>query len=137
MIYKETIDAWMGLGTPNATEAVLNSDRIFNLKARGSESSFEYSLDTADRREKPTTIWSQSTVATVTAEFDKALLTRVMTLSLYPDDDITATPVNKYINYKDFIYAYPHEAGNSNSWVLYDGGRGVVSDSLTELVADA
>lgn len=135
MIYKETISSWIGIGAPTPSIAVLNTDRITSLRARGSESTFEYSLDQADRREKPTTIWGESTVATVMAEFDKALLTRVMTLKLYPDDDVTATPVNKYIRYKDFIYAYAYDT--TKAWVVYEGGKGIVNDSIDDLVSDA
>ena len=135
MIYKETIDTWFGIGAPNASVAVLNTDRITTLKARGSGASFNYSVDQADRRVKPTLVWGTTAAATIQASFDSALLTRVMTLNVYPDDDITQSTVAKYIRYKDFIYAYDHDG--SNSWVLHEGGRVIVSDTLDTLVSNA
>ena len=137
MLYKETIDSWIGLGAPTPSTAVLNTVRIFELKVKGSGASFRYSLDVNDRRDKPTLIWGDTSVANIKISFDSALTSNVMTLNVYPGDDVSENTTAKHIDYDEFVYAYAHEAGAANSWVVYDRGRVVVSETLDELVTAA
>jgi hypothetical protein len=49
---------------------------------------------------------------------DDVLDSNAMLLKVFPDDDPTATPVNKYIDYADFAYAFNGESAGT-SWVHY------------------
>jgi len=140
MLFKETIVTWKGLGAPTATTVVLNTNRVNLFKVRAStKSDFYYSINPWDRKSKPGFIQATSSVATLTTAFDTALDSNVMELVVYPNDDITATPVSKYIDYADFAYAYAYEDDWTKSWVVYTTKafgqvRVLVNNSLDELV---
>lgn len=140
MLFKETIVDWKSLKGPSATTLVLNTNRVGLFKVRDSSySDFYYSLNPWDRREAPVFVQATSTVAALTTALDTVLDSNVMELVIYPDDDITATPVSKYIDYADFSYAYAYESDWEKSWVVYYSKafkwhRVLVNNSLDELV---
>lgn len=140
MLFKETVVTWKGLAGPTATTIVLNTNRVGLFKVRDtSYSDFYYSINPWDRRDKPHFVQATSTVATLTTAFDTALDSNVMELVVYPDDDVTQTPVAKYIDYEDFAFAYAKEDDWTKSWVVYSTKafkevRVLVDNSLDELV---
>ena len=121
MLFKDTITAVKGLNGPSAGVLVLNTNRIGLYKVRATtKSDYFYSLNQYDRREKPLFFQSSSAVATLTSALDTVLNSNVYAMPVFPDDDITQTPVTKYLNYEDFAYAVAHETHpNLYSWVYY------------------
>ena len=140
MLFLETVVSAKGLNFPTASALVLNTNRIGLFMVRAtSYSKYYYSLNLLDRREKPGFINATSTVAALIAALDTSLDSNAMELVVYPDDDVTATPVVKYIDYADFSYAYAYEADWTKSWVVYSTKafkeiKVLVNNSLAELV---
>jgi hypothetical protein len=117
MLFLETIRGWKGLNAPTATSVLLNTNRIGLLEADGSNSKFYYTLNLYDRREKPHFIEATTSLANVRVAMNDVLDSIEMWLKVFPNDDITASTVNKYIDYADFAYAYAYDA--TRSWVVY------------------
>jgi hypothetical protein len=140
MLFKETIVSAQGIGFPTASVLVLNTNRVNTFKVRASSySDYYYSINPWDRQDQPGFVQATSTVAALIAAFDTSLDSNAMELVVYPLDDITATPVAKYIDYADFAYAYAYEADWTKSWVVYTTKafgkkRVLVNNSLDELV---
>lgn len=140
MLFKETIVTWRGIGVPTASVVVLNTNRVNLFKVRAStKSDFYYAINPWDRRSSLGFIQATSSVSTLTTAFDTALNSNVMTLAIYPSNDVTQTPVNKYIDYEDFAYAYAYESDWTKSWVVYTTKafkevKVLVNNSLDELI---
>lgn len=140
MLFLETIVSWKAVHAPSATSVILNTNRVGTFKVRASSySDFYYSLNPVDRRDNPGFIEATSTVANLKTAFDTVLNSNVMVLKVYPLNDLTATPVNKNIDYADFAYAYAHETDWEKSWVVYYAKgfkriKVLVNNSLAELI---
>ena len=119
MLFLETIRGWKGLNVPSATSVLLNTNRIGLLEADGSNSKFYYTIKPGDRRDSATFIQATTTVANIIVAMDDVLSSNAMDLPVFPDDDITASTVQKYIDYTDFAYAVGHESEADKSWVYY------------------
>ena len=119
MLFLETIRSWKGSNVPSATSVLLNTNRVGLLEADGSNSQFYYTMNPRDRRESATYIQATTSVANVIVAMDDVLATNAMDLPVFPDDDITASTVQKYIDYEDFAYAVGHDSEADKSWVYY------------------
>lgn len=120
MLFKETIRSWKGIGAPSATTVLLNTNRVGLLEADGSNSKFYYTMNPLDRRESAGYVLATTSAANVIVAMDDVLSSNAMALPIFPDDDVTASAVTKYIDYADFAYAVPHgTTPASYSWVYY------------------
>ncbi len=119
MLFLETIREWKGLNVPTATSVLLNTNRIGLLEADGSNSQFYYTMNPVDRREKASHIKATTTVANIIVAMDDVLSSNAMSLPVFPNDDITQSTVQKYIDYADFAYAVGHATEADKSWVYY------------------
>jgi hypothetical protein len=119
MLFVETIKSWKGPNAPTATSVLLNTNRIGLLQVEPTnDSKYYYTMNLYDRREKPHLIVGDTIVANIIVAMDDVLDSNAMLLKVFPDDDPTATPVNKYIDYADFAYAFNGESAGT-SWVHY------------------
>lgn len=140
MLFKETVVSAKGLNFPTASVLVLNTNRVGLFKVRAtSYSDYYYTVNPVSRRDKPGFIQATSTVAALISALDTALDSNAMELVVYPNNDVTATPVSKYIDYADFAYAYAKEDDATKSWVVYSTKafkevKVLVNNSLDELI---
>lgn len=141
MIFKTTITGYTGDMFHGTGEYVINTNRTSKYTAEGATSKILYVYRQRDRRSKSMEAFCSSTVADITAAMDKPLSSNVMTLATFPNEDLTKTPVTKYIRYDDFVYAKAYSKNSAYSMITYlwrgDVIREVVNSTLDELIAEA
>lgn len=142
MILKTDITQFTGTVFKNLGDHVINTENLGRPRAvNGSGSQFFYSDTVSDRRSKPMAVYSSSTLATIKAAIDAALSSNIMTLNIFTGNNITQATVAKYINYKQFVYAFAHRLDSSYSWVTFVERGSVtkvlVDNSLDQLVSVA
>lgn len=117
---------------------VLNTARINALQAYDTNySQFKYLVRDKDRRSTPDHITTSSTVATIQTACESSLLTNLMYLPVYVDDDITSTPVTVYEPYSDFAFARPdHSDPDSRSYVYFSESPSHLKRYLVNLTID-
>ncbi len=139
MLFLETVEAVRGIGAPSPGSILLNTNRLGAFKVRAStKSGFYYTILKDDRREKALYIDATTTVANLIVAVDDILASDAMLLKEYPNEDITATPVNKYILYADFAYAIAYPGDATKSIVYYAAKanklvKSVINESLASL----
>jgi hypothetical protein len=139
MLFLETVEEWKGLNVPLAGSILLNTNRIGAFKLRAStKSGFFYTLRPEDRRDKAGYVHATTSVANIIVAMDDVLTSNAMLLKEYPNGDITATPVDKYIDYADFVYAVAYPGDATKSIVTYGAKsfaliKAVVNESLASL----
>jgi len=142
MLFKTTVSSYTGSIFKNTGEHVLNTDRILRYNDRdGSSTSILYAGNKHDRRSAPMPALITATVSEIKSSMDQALGSNVMTLSVFPGDDVTATPVDKYIDYADFMHASPLPSNSSYSIVTISNNfsttKAVVNSTLDAIVSSA
>ena len=139
MLFLETVEAWTGIHVPSAGSILLNTNRLGAFKVRDStKSGFYYTILKDDRREKAGYIDATTSVANLIVAADDVLSSNAMLLKEYPNEDITATPVNKYILYEDFAYAIAYPGDATKSIVYYTAKankliKSIVNETLASL----
>ena len=86
---------------------LLNTNRICEMRVSGTnDSRFLYSNDPDDRRDSPDRIKSDSSVAVITSFHDAEPFSKFGTFPIFPDMDVTETPVDTTIEFKDIAYLW-------------------------------
>ena len=103
-------------------EFILNTNRITEMQLVGTDDSqFLYSDDPDDRRDSPGFIECVTSPTAITAYHDGVAESKFADLDIYPDMDITATPVTHTIEWDDIAYIYQtyHDIGRTVSHMVY------------------
>ena len=102
---------------------VLNPFFITDMKSHTKGSTFHYSDNPGDRREKWSTIICNKTVALIEAIMDTAAANNWITLPIHPNNNPEKTAVNTTINWSTIAYADRYNPDPENHcWVIYDKG---------------
>lgn len=83
---------------------ILNPNRMTDIKATDSGSSFLFSDNHRDRREANSFVECNSTVAELRTAYDTACFSNFVTFGFYPKNDPTRTPVDTTIDIDDIAY---------------------------------
>ena len=139
MIFQTEVTDYTGDVFKNLGQHVLNTDRIAKHRAvNGSSSSFFYTDRGSDRRRKPMPANCGSTPTEIQTAMDSVLNSNRMPLNVFPGNNTSEDTVERYISYKDFIFATPHRLNAHHSWVTIVEGfkitKLLVDSSLTDLV---
>ena len=106
-----------------ARDFVLNPHFIADLVTHTKGSTFAYSDNFGDRRERHSTIICNKTVSEITAYFDTTPDSNAITLPIYPNNNAEKIPVDTTIQWSTIAYADRYNPDpEKNCWVIYDRG---------------
>jgi len=115
-------------------DRLINTFRIFALKVRGSTGSmFHYSIGRVSDKHPSCIIKSTDTVASIVTESDTAFDSSLLTLSEYPDRDLSATTETIYLNAMEFVVA---EEYSTHTALVYSKGRDLIRIYVDETIAE-
>ena len=142
MLLKTDITEFTGTIFKNLGDHVINTENLNRPKAvNGSGSQFFYSDTSSDRRSKPMPVYCDASLTAIKGAMDAVLSSNAMTLNIFTNNDITQSTSEKFINYKQFVYAFGHRLNTSYSWVTFVERGSVtkvlVDNSLDQLVSAA
>jgi len=134
MLLKATSKKWEGSrneklrisDTTNGVSVLFNGSHINGLLVRAStKSSFMYNDNVHDVREKPSYVETESTVATIKAAADLTFQSTFVSLLVYPNNDLTATPVATLVNCESIAYVLKHATypATKSVVVYYEGSK--------------
>ena len=104
-------------------EFLLNPHFITNLISHTKGSTFAYSDNIGDRRESPSQIICNKTVAQITTYADTTPATYAVTLPIYPNNNPDKTPVDTTILWETISYVDRYNPDPEHKcWVIYDKG---------------
>jgi hypothetical protein len=104
-------------------EFVLNPYFISELKTHTKGSTFHYSDNFGDRREGPSTIICDHTVAQIKAHADTTANSNFIKLPIYINNNRNNSTVDTTINWATIVYADRYNPNPENTcWVVYDRG---------------
>jgi hypothetical protein len=128
------------LDKTNGTWYIVNTNRMYEITTNYNGDATMYFFDNKfDARDGGARFTIDRTVATVILAADNVITENMVTLYIYPDDDITATPVATTVPKVNVAYAktdgYSY-ATDTRSWVTYvdDAWRVKTALCLTNLV---
>lgn len=141
MIFKTAITQHTGTVFHNLGNHVLNTDMLGRVRSIDGASQFFYTDATLDRQRKPMPVYCDSTLAAIQSAINTVLLSNVMDLDIFINNDITESTLSKFINYSQFIYAFGHALNTDYSWVTYVENfhitKSLVNASLDDLITVA
>jgi hypothetical protein len=102
---------------------VLNPLKISDLLTHTKGSTFKFSDNFGDRRERYSNIICDKTVAEIKAILDTAPFSNAITLPIHPNNNPEKTPVNTTIQWAQICYADRYNPDPENHcWVIYNLG---------------
>jgi len=102
---------------------VLNPLKISDLLPHAKGSTFKFSDNFGDRRERYSTIICDKTVAQITAILDTAPFSNAITLPICPNNNHEKTPVDTVIQWSQICYADRYNPDPENfCWVIFNKG---------------
>jgi hypothetical protein len=102
---------------------VLNPLFITDLKTHAKGSTFKYSDNFGDRRERWSTVICDHSVAQITTHMDEAAHTNAITLPIHPNNNPEKTAVDTTIQWRTIAYVDRYNPDPENHcWVIYDKG---------------
>jgi hypothetical protein len=102
---------------------VINPLKISDLKSHAKGSTFKFSDNFGDRRERYSTIICDKTVAQITTALDTAPHTNVITLPIHINNNPEKDTVNTTIQWGQICYADRYNPDPENHcWVIYNRG---------------
>ena len=119
-----------------AGEKLLNTTRIFDLKVRGGTGSiFHYSIGRVGDQRPSCVVISTDTVASIVTEAETLFSSNLLSLSEYPDRDISVATETIYLNAMEIVVV---EAFTSYTSLVYSKGRDLVriyvDETLDEII---
>ena len=132
MLFLTTVSKWGGIGRGShiidkriGTPYVFSVKNVYNLKQDGTGSKFLYAVNTTDRKTGLDEIFCNTAHTTIREEYDVEPLSSIITLSVFPSNNLAKTPETIYVNINDFAYAWAHNPYPQYSWLVYcmKGGR--------------
>lgn len=104
-------------------EFVLNPLKISDLISHTLGSTFKFSDNFGDRRERWSQIICNKTVAQIETILDTAPFSNAITLPIHPNNNPEKTPVNTTIQWAQICYADRYNPDPENHcWVIYNKG---------------
>lgn len=105
--------------TNKATARVLNTNFITEVKTINStQARFRFQSDPDDRRGAKDLYIVQESRAEVVTAINRSINADAITLSVYPDNDSTQTPVATVFRAHEIIQCYPHSRSDrTKSWI--------------------
>lgn len=131
LVYKPWVDSrdsgkrvtTLDHSTEYKREMILNPYFISELKTHAKGSTFSYSDNFGDRREGPSTIICDHTVAQIKAHADTAANSNFIKLPIYKNNNRLNATTDTTINWATIAYADRYNPNPENTcWVIYDRG---------------
>lgn len=133
MLLQTTCKKWEGLGkdvritdSTNGDVFLFNANRVNGIKVRAStKSSFMFVEELHNIKAKADYIESEDTVANLITRADYTWNSNFVTVSLYPNNDLTQTPVATSINCDSIAYVYKNVSypATKSHIVYYEAGK--------------
>lgn len=118
VVTKWQADSWKRVLASTGTTYLLNTNRLNDIRVHGNYASLFYSDNPFDYRDSPRYMELNKTVAQLITQMDTALTHNSMTLSVYPNNDVTKTAESITIDVADFAGATADNDA-TKSWVTY------------------
>jgi hypothetical protein len=100
-------------------EYLLNTNRLDSIIEKHGVATLYYFDNPFDYRDSGHFMTIDMSVAEVIAQMDTALAHHSITLDMFPNNDITKTPVSTEISVADFAFAVTDHHDATHSWVVY------------------
>jgi len=113
---------------------LLNSNRLSGLTVSGTGSFFNYTTFLLTDNENIAKIKCSDSVAEIVLVAEVALAVEMISLSVYPSNDLTQTPVATYVNVSDIVLGEKYTSYTRiEVGVIGSSKRWYVSDTLDEI----
>jgi hypothetical protein len=119
MLFRATITSYvvrkLGTDLPIGT-VLINTDNIVDMTLSGANDAliwYKFNKDDAD--ETPFCFIVSDTLAEVVAGSNVSVISNILTLPIFEEDDVTDTAVDHYYNLKDLVFGHPYGVGGSGS----------------------
>lgn len=119
MIFKCTISEYvvkkLGLELPTGV-VLINTDNIVDMVLSGANDALiKYKFNVNDPDESPFWFIVTDTLAEVIAGSNVNATSKIMTLPVFEEDDVTDTPVTHYYNISDLAFGHSYGSGGTGS----------------------
>jgi len=147
MLFKTLVTRWLGVGRESkiksysgGTYYVFDINNVSNIQPEGTGSKFRYLVSTVNRKTGYDEIHCTSDSVTIKSEYSVIPTSNILSLSIFPNNDVTKTPFTAIIDIHDFGYAWSHNPYPQYSWLVYSVKglkdlRVLVDMTLDEFVA--